>query len=334
MATKRITKIEQIKRSNPLATMRRWVPASLLRWIALALLLSLNGWTLWNNQKDLEVIWKFSWYLFPIAIGFHALQLWICAYQLHSILQYFQPKLQFRTWAEIFFTARFLNRLTPMSADAHRLTSLKVLLGVSVVAYLTAMLFLSIITRLTTLWCTTILIAYVDPPIEVAEVRVGGILLSVAVICSVILMLIEKLIPNDYSGLTATRSRSAATIFFSLLREKRLVFKLICGAVATFILGLSFEKLCFYTIDHDIPSEALGVLRLGRSLAGFVELTPGNLGVSESVYGSLSHAMELSVAPSILVALYGTVTSLISLTAIGGAMLLWKRKGKSLDSES
>jgi len=226
----------------------------------------------------------------------------VSAQRLLLVMKYFDlQEISFSRWFRIFILARFLNRLVPQGGNLYRALTLKKEKGFSLKNYTLSFIGFTWIDLLVTFSLISIVLYGYQPTLSIGKIN-----LMYASIAAVIILIITALI--------YFRRPSAVKMDWGLL------WRNIMLCMITFGLSLLWFYLGFRSVHVSIPIGALAVFTAIIRMGLIVTITPGNIGVLELAYGTLSSALGFNFATGVMVAAVTRAVSFCSVLLLGALM--------------
>lgn len=237
-----------------------------------------------------------------------------------------------RVWLRLIAVGQLLNTAAPQAGGVYRAITLKREHGVAYLAYATGLLAFVWLDLVMGVLLALVTIALLDPGLRLRGLPV---LLALIALFTVLVLspsagarllsafsaghgFIAKLRARAVSVLASVRSVLKAPAF--LLRYLLLTALVTLEQVATL-------WLLFRAVGVELNLATLLLFQVVFKLSTQVAVTPGNLGVTEILFGLLSHGVELTLeqglAVSVLYRAVSTVMVVLLGLAFGGAGLLF-----------
>lgn len=319
--------------------MSRW---KLLRYILLVLILYGLGRYVWEHADEFQVIRRLDTQVFIALWILHLMMFGLMVASFYRVVRAFGLPTSFFSWARIYSTSRLLSTFAPQAANAYRMAELKISYGFALSSYIGAFGVFTLLGRTFTLFFAVVTILVLD-----ADLRLGGVLLAPVLLVGAAslsaLVLGAALLQQRYHLqirrlLMKLRAKpTVADDMLMLLRRPDVYVYVFVLTLANFFLSLVSHRLAFLAIGTEPGYAELSVLRLSRSVLDVFPVTPGNLGVAEAVYGSLSEGMVIPASAGIIVSGILTVVStaaIVTVFAIYALLRLWRPLRRRRNSDS
>lgn len=127
----------------------------------------------------------------------------------------------------------------------------------------------------------------------------------------------RKFNSNCFVNQVANGFKDISAFVSGSIRNRVLVFKLVCMTVAMLSLSAFAQYLGFWALGYSISLPALAVFVLLLKSTNYVVLTPGNLGVRELAYGLIAGVIGVNVGQAIIVSLMIRGASYVNIFTIG-----------------
>lgn len=279
------------------------------------------------HLDDFRVIAQVSWQMMLLLALLHGFLLLLSALQFYFVAREFDLQMPFASWLKVFVFARCLNRFCPQAGNAYRVAELKITHKFPISAYVGSFASFSYLNRLLTLVFVFVTIVFFQPSLELAGINVAialGLIILVACLFIVCLQLMQKR-QGGIFGRWAERFSQLAKVSDNVvtsLRNWRILSWLFVLGLLSFILSLYSNWLCFKALGVSLGIAELGILKFAKSTTDSVSLTPGNVGVTETLYGVLSKGINSSVSIGIIAGAILNIAAVLAVLLMSGLLLV------------
>jgi uncharacterized membrane protein YbhN (UPF0104 family) len=234
-------------------------------------------------------------------------------------------RVPFGYWLRIFVIGRVLNSLLPQAGNVYRGVRLKRDHRVTYTEYVTLFFAFTWLATIFNLALAAVVLAVFKADVEVAGVNgvVAVVALLVALIAApFVLRAITALSPGRAHWVAWTRERLLQLFDGSieLLRHRRLLVELAVSGVAALLLVSGIFWIVFQALDVDTSLAEVVLLYVLLQTSTYVNLTPGNLGVQEAIFGILSSQVGFAAATGVLVSAIVRATGYVALAVVAVAV--------------
>lgn len=225
-------------------------------------------------------------------------------------------------WLKIYFVSRLANLFVTQGGNVFRLVVLKKKYGFSYTNSIGVTAFLVWINALVALLASTYFLAEIDQ-----SIAIGGLgLWYWSVLAALMLLIVPPAIAfaifqRQESPIWQTRLLNpfgkVAEFFVSTVRDAALLSKVTLLSVVHFCFFLGVNYFTFKAIGQPIDLEAVCFFTTAFVFTRYVNIVPGNLGVSELVGGLTSELMGVGFGNGLLVSGIVRIVEVIMILFIG-----------------
>jgi uncharacterized membrane protein YbhN (UPF0104 family) len=219
-------------------------------------------------------------------------------------------RVPFGYWLRIFVIGRVLNSLLPQAGNVYRGVRLKRDHRVTYTEYVTLFFAFTWLATIFNLALAAVVLAVFKADVEVAGVN--GVVAVVA--------LLVALIAAPFVAWTRERLLQLFDGSIELLRHRRLLVELAVSGVAALLLVSGIFWIVFQALDVDTSLAEVVLLYVLLQTSTYVNLTPGNLGVQEAIFGILSSQVGFAAATGVLVSAIVRATGYVALAVVAVAV--------------
>ena len=268
------------------------------------------------------------WHVLPIVFVLQTSFLTLFAFRLRQVLQLCGgTRLPFMHWLQLFAVGRMLSQLVPQMGGVYRSVAVKRDYGISYTRYVSAAFSFAWMDGCLNLALALIVIWLLQPGMTIASVGAPLLLLGILAVVLAAPIALNTLVNSKSltsQPLAWAQSKAAEVLQVSLGNARNPLYMLqfvILGSAAFVLTGAVFYVyLDAIGAPVTIPAVALFAALLKVSM--FINITPGNIGVREMIYGLLSEQLHLGMSEgimvSIMVRVVGHVVLLTIAVGLGG----------------
>lgn len=236
-----------------------------------------------------------------------------------------------RVWLRLIAIGQLLNTAAPQLGSVYRAVVLKREQGVSYLAYASGLLAFVWLDLVFGVLLASTIIALLEPGLNLRGVPVlVGLLLLLGVVIAApsagarLLSLFS--VRSGFFAKAHARAVTALATVHSVLRAPRFLLRYLLLTLFVTLEQVTTLWLLFGAVGADLPVVTLLLFQVVFKISTQVVVTPGNLGVTELLFGLLSHGvastLEQGLAVSVLYRGVSTVMVVVLGTCFGGARLL------------
>lgn len=222
-----------------------------------------------------------------------------------------------------FTVGRFLNNIIPYSGGIYRAVAFKQLENISYKKYISCFLSFTWMNILIALFIGIIVIGLFNPTMQIGNITVIPFLLVFFLICLLVIPIFNwlsgllnssrppKTIRKAFSQAVETMQGTLTT-----MKNKKLLLNssIIIATTAIVQLGILYFCCLSLNLTPNFPLMALFVIIV--KFGGLFRLTPGNLGITEFLFGFLTKATGSTLAVGITISMVSRVSALLILGAV------------------
>jgi uncharacterized membrane protein YbhN (UPF0104 family) len=222
------------------------------------------------------------------------------------------------SYIKIFILSRFFSKLIPQSGNAYMAQALKSEFSLKYARY---------IERLTSLYLIDVFFLFIFSLATVFFIndskfinhifQYSNQLIYLFLITFSIFVFVYFMSRKGFSSRLMQEFRNILLNIFNILRNLKLISKVFCYSVLSFVT----MAIIFYQILNGLSLDAnlfnAVIFLLVFRISNLVQLTPGNLGISEFVLGFLSSIIEMGFTNGLLISLIYRVIAYSSLFVLG-----------------
>jgi uncharacterized membrane protein YbhN (UPF0104 family) len=237
-----------------------------------------------------------------------------------------------RVWLRLIAVGQLLNTAAPQLGSVYRAVVLKREHGVSYLAYASGLLAFVWLDLVFGVLLASTIIAVLEPTLRVRGIPVllGLLLLLAVLITSPSLgarLLSMFSVKGGFIAKAHARAVAALATVHSVLRAPGFLLRYMLLTVFVTLEQVTTLWLLFRAVGADLPVVTLLLFQVIFKISTQVVVTPGNLGVTEILFGLLSHGvastLEQGLAVSVLYRGVSTVMVVVLGTCFGGVRLLF-----------
>jgi uncharacterized membrane protein YbhN (UPF0104 family) len=234
-------------------------------------------------------------------------------------------------WFRLTSVGQFLNLFVPQLGHLHRGLILKREFGASYAAYGSGLFVFFWFELVTSILLATIVVAFFDAGLRVADVLVLPVLVGAAVLVMLVPLVVGALLGR--AGVSTGRLRrwvdgaqtGISSIKRALIQPSFLIQFLLLNIVVA-AGHVAMLRLAFTAVGAQLTIETLMLFQVLLKLSNQIVLTPGNLGITELAYGVLAGAssggVQQGIGAALLVRTMGTAVMLGLGWALGALPVL------------
>jgi uncharacterized membrane protein YbhN (UPF0104 family) len=318
--------------------MRAW---KVFKWVLLVLLVGGLARYVYSHLEEFKVIREASVGLISAQIALCIALLILNAIQSFIVLKSFGLSIPFSAWFRIAVYARFLNRFFPQAGNAYRLGELKLSHGFPISRYLASFAAFSVLNRLLTLLYVLVIVLIWKPGLAIAGFNIGALLFFILLAACAGLIVARTACRfgrarwSEYSKYV-DRIAELMECVVQCFINPRIIGGVFVLSLASLFISVYANWLCFEAFGASVSFPALAILKFAKSTTDSVSVTPGNVGVTETLYGVLGQELQSGAAVSILVAAFLNITAIIGVALITGVLMLFSgaRGGSGAETQS
>jgi uncharacterized membrane protein YbhN (UPF0104 family) len=277
---------------------------------------------LWVNREHLGVVFAFSTLQVVLIIALITLHNFVYALRLHHVFSETTGKsFRYMEWLKLAVLGRFLNHFVPQLGNVYRSLQLKSKFQINHTVYASS--FVSFI------WldiCVNLLIAIVTFHYFSFDLVVFDISLLVFFYVFLCILALTPFLIYYLSHFEVRTERftwlkgrfdEAIKIITNSAKSPVFLFTFICLTLLSSGMMITFFYLMFSGIGIQVEKLEMVVFNLVHRLASNVVITPGNLGLRELAYGTLSASFSMGLASGVIVSGALRVLSFVILFVLG-----------------
>jgi len=244
-------------------------------------------------------------------------------------------KLPFFGWFKIFILSTFLNMVLSQAGNVYRGLRLKSDYNISYTRYISSYISFAWMDLWINLIIATTIIVLLKPDLQIGPLVAWKILLAAIIVVIAVPILIEILwrkIKFSHLRLSWIHSKTSEVLIVAVNNIKDIAYlaKIILINIVVLICITGLFHFCFLVLGISLNIPTLVIFHALSKIGGYINITPGNLGIQELAYGFLGTQMGIGMAQSVLVSAFmrlaaTTVLILLGIT-LGGISLLRNRK--------
>lgn len=315
-------------------TMRAW---KVFKWILLALLIGGLARYVFLHLEEFKVIREASVGLISVQVALCIALLILNAMQGFIVLKSFGLSISFGAWFRIAVYARFLNRFFPQAGNAYRLGELKLSHGFPISRYVASFAAFSVLNRLLTLLYVLVIVLIWRPDLVIAGYNAGALLFFILLAACGALMIARTVCRfgrarwSEYSKYV-DRVAELMECVVQCFVSPRIIGGVFVLSLMSLFISVYANWLCFDAFGAPVSFPVLAILKFAKSTTDSVSVTPGNVGVTETLYGVLGEELQSGAAVSILVAAFLNITAIIAVALMTGALMLFSGSRDTCDA--
>ncbi len=317
---------------------------TILRWLLAIVCLAYLAKFFYDSRSDLSIALSPNGW---VLTGIVAMQLLYYLLQ-GERLRIVMIKCSGRTlpalpWLKLFIFGRFLNTIFAQAGNVSRGIILKRDYGVSYTRYIAANASMAWMDTGMNFLVVAVIVLIFSPHVRIGPFAAWKVLTLAAIGTIAAPAAVEagfRRLRFGLGPLLWLHNKSAEVLKVSVenLADWAYLFKIVLLGLAVFARTILLYHLYFLTLGLPLDLAALAVFYAFSKLSFYVNLTPGNLGVQEILWGALSEWMGIGMAQGVLVSalarVFNTGVILILGAVIGGWDLLQKRQPLSDSKEN
>jgi uncharacterized membrane protein YbhN (UPF0104 family) len=237
-----------------------------------------------------------------------------------------------RVWLRLVAIGQLLNTAAPQLGSVYRAVALKREHGVTYIAYASGLLAFVWLDLVFGVLLAATIIAAVEPalqlrgfPVLLGLLLILGVLTASPAAGARLLSLVS--VRSAFLAKAHARAVTALATVHAVLRAPRFLLRYLLLTVLVTLEQVTTLWLLFRAVGADLPLPTLLLFQVVFKLSTQVVVTPGNLGVTEILFGLLSRGvastLEQGLAVSVLYRGVSTVMVVALGAAFGGARLLF-----------
>lgn len=281
------------------------------------------------NASDFDAISNLSVGLIVGLWALHCAMFLLTAIPILAVAKAFGLEIKIGRWMQIYAYSRVLSTFAPQIATAYRIAELKLSHRYSIAAHIAALAVFVFLNRIFTFLLAFITVLATDPSLMIGDLKVVQAMLSIGAIgifiASIVVALHGCLGGQISKALSRINRPTYLMDIAHVLSKPKLLTIVLFWTSLGFGLSLLAHALLFNAIGSELGIGEAAVLRVFRSVLDIVPLTPGNIGVSEAMYGALTAGMASSAAEGILVS---AILTTVSTTSVATAYLVFLLLGR------
>ncbi len=265
----------------------------------------------------------FSWIILLSALANVAAAKGYC-----TIVQHCDSRLNTRKVIRAFIISRSLNLISPQGGTVYRAVALKTDTGFSYTRYTSSMTVCLWLDLTLASFAAALSLLFIPPSHERTQLISCFV---VACLCSItaarILPTLSKtrflekipLLPRRIKDMTT----ESLAIAITLINKPRLLLHFGSWALTNTLLHGTRLWLCFAMVEAWIPWPKAFSTSILVKASNTISITPGNLGIIESIVGIMGTGFGLSLGGAVLAALIYRFASYIALLTMSACLLIW-----------
>jgi hypothetical protein len=313
--------------------MKLW--KTILRWLLVIACLAYLVKFFYDSRADIRIAFSLNGWLLAGILALQLLYYYIQGVRFQMVMEKCSGrKLPAWPWMKLFIIGRFLNTIFAQAGNVSRGVILKRDYGVSYTRYIAANTSMAWMDTGMNLILATGIVLLFSRDFRIGPFlawKVLGIATVAAIAGPIAFEAAFRRLRFASGPLLWLHNKTAEVLRVSVenLTDGRYLAKLFALGLVIFARTVLMFHLYFLTIGARVDLAALAVFYALFKLSFYINLTPGNLGVQEIVWGKLSELMGIGMAQGVLVSAFVRVVStgviLVLGIALGGWDMLRKR---------
>jgi len=311
-----------------------------IRWVIFAIVLYFLGRYIIDHRQDFSFLSTLRWTsLIPIVL-LTLVAFLLEAYRYFLVIREMETSVPFIDVFRHMMVARFLNKLVPQSGIAYRAHAFKNENDVSYGRFAASFVAFVWLDLVLTIIISTGIVAIYQPNLSANGYPVFPILFAFSLLL-LLIMFLSRIIParwgsefevksniNNYKKIISKIIRQIG-FTFELARKPRLLLSggLIIMANTAISIWSKFFLFQLIGVTAKIPELALFVGL--NKVSNILVVTPGNLGITESLYGVLSGMLGIGAAQGVVAALTLRTVVFLILACLSALLLFFKSQKAS-----
>ncbi len=289
------------------ASVASWYRKPVARWLLAFFFIGLALWLLFDNKNDLKQLSQINTWQFGLLLFIHLTYLIISSLQFLIILyQQGLTNIPPFSWFKVFVVGRFLNKFAAQAGNIYRSVYLKQVYDFSYTKYASSFAAAFWLEMILALTMATLVISLLEPTLKLGAINalalLGTILTGLAAGPFIIKWLVESL---NLSGKRIEKIHGKINELLQLttnvIRQPKVLFFSFLLGILSFLMSSGQLYTAFQIIGVDLSLSKIMIYVILLKLSLIINVTPGNLGIRELVYGQLSQMLGVGVETGILV---------------------------------
>ena len=281
-----------------------------------------------EHSEDLRLVLSMPLYVLPIVFVLQASFLTLFAFRLRQVLQQCgSARLPFLHWLQLFAVGRMLSQFVPQMGGVYRSVAVKRDYGVSYTSYVTGAFSFGWMDGCLNLGLALVVIWCFDPGMMIASVGAPSLLLGilgVVLAAPIALNALVKAKSLTYRPLAWAQSKALEVLQVSLgnVRNRSYMLQFVTLGTGAFVITGAVFYVYLDAIGAEVTITAVALFAALLKVSMFINVTPGNIGIREMIYGLLSEQLHMGMSEGIIVSLMvrvvGHVVLFVMALSLGG----------------
>jgi uncharacterized membrane protein YbhN (UPF0104 family) len=311
----------------------------LLRWIILVIILSLLGKYIIEHRQDFSFLSTLRLSsLMPIVL-LALLSQFLGVFRYFLVIRETENSVPFIDVFRHLIVARFLNKLLPQSGIFYRAHAFKKENDVSYGSFIASFAAFVWLDLVLTIIITTGIVAFYQPNLSVNNYPILPVLFAFTILLLCITIFSHR-IPNHrkseieanpnigYLLKTLNRLIGYISFTFELARKPRLLLSGGLIILTNTAISIWIKFFVFQLIGVTTKVSELTLFVVLNKVSNLLVVTPGNLGVMESLFGVLSVMLGIGAAQGVAAALILRAVSFLVLGCLSVTLLIFQKTKK------
>lgn len=295
-------------------------------WLVLLLCLGFIVYFFATDQDGVRLILEIEGPPIAGLLLIHLTYLVVYSYRLQIVLRKCSGRdIRFWPWFEICILGQFLNAMAPQLGNVYRGVRLKKEHQVTYTRYISGFFSFAWMGTWANFVIAVVVIAVMSPDLQIGPIRAVYPVLGLVVLFGAGPVLLEAWLSNwrvEVRALSWIHEKLSEMLRISVqnLRDRTYLAKFFLLGLVLLGQACAVFYLCFYSLGVPVQPAEVILFYVLLQLSTYVNVTPGNLGVQEIVFGVLADQMGIGMGEGILVSVLLRVTGYIALFAVALAL--------------
>lgn len=281
-----------------------------------------------RNPDEFAVVERLNGWVFFQVFILNALTMIVLTQQLYSVSKIFGLDVRFSQWFRLFLFSRCLNRFVPQIGNAYLAAELSLVHQFSLKDLFGIFASYSLLSRILTALIAAVGILFLSPDLNLNGIPYSALFLLLALAgCGLVVVVhyahgfLERFVGDRPILLSL---HQLVERILKCFRHPRLIIELTVTSLLNFVLYVVSSAVVFNALEEPVGYGPLIVVRFLKNLLDAVSITPGNVGLSELLFGAMSGLMQTSGGDAIIVSAVNNVALLLSIVVLAGIAQLWE----------
>ena len=304
-----------------LASRKAWGKAS--RWLIAIASLGYVAYFLLSNREHIEPLFRLRPLILVLLVVAQTVAMLVASIRYHVVLQKCgDRKIPLLAWARLYVLGQFANIMIPQAGNLLRSVRLKRDWGVSYTRYVSSYLSYQWIDTALSIVLGEAVILATQPGFRLGAFRattvLGGALAAVILLPFAVRAALARVVLRPpWAVWVHEKVSQAVDVSVTSVRDGTYMGKTLSLGVLGFALQVTVIWLGFACLDIRIGLSGIVLISVLLRLGLILQITPGNIGVRELVWGALGEFAHVGMAAGLLAALLFRMISTLLIFALG-----------------